>query len=113
MALELPRPFAAYVSIEAFPGSGDTRRYVLHLRYELAGTWESGELTWPWVYAVPPGGDGQNGTSGYEQRLAEEIENFRRHVEYELELQERRLFERAGGEALVLAQREQSDGHGG
>jgi hypothetical protein len=107
MGLELTRPFAAYVSIEAFPSRGDARRFVLHLRFELEGTWDSGELTWPWEYAdAPQDSDGRSRAGGYEGRLAQEMDNFRRHVEYELELGGQRIYERAGSDGLVLAQQQ-------
>jgi hypothetical protein len=104
MGLELTRPLAAYVSIEAFPSRGDARRFVLHLRFEVEGTWDSGELTWPWEYSLAPqGSDAPSGAGSYEDRLALEMDNFRRHVEYELELGGQRIYERAGSDGLVLA----------
>jgi hypothetical protein len=109
MSLDLSKPFESYVSIEAFPSSGDVRRYVLHLRYELEGTWESGEITWPWELQAQQGGAGHVVAASYAARLVEEMENFRRHVEYELQLQERRVYERTGSDALVLAARQKLD----
>ncbi len=108
--LKLSRPFAAYVSVEAFPSRPDARRFVLHLRFELEGTWDSGEITWPWEYAVTAqGGDVDSRAASYEDRLAQEMQNFRRHVEYELELGGQHIYERAGSDGLVLAQQQPRD----
>ena|SRR5450432_49833 len=105
MSLELSKPFESYVSVEAFPSSGAARPYVLHLRYELEGSRDSGEITWPWEYSkAQHGRDARHVADSYELRLAQEMDKFRRHVEYELQLQEKRLYERAGSGALVLAQ---------
>jgi hypothetical protein len=109
MRLELSKPFESYVSIEAFPSSGDARPYVLHLRYELDGSRDSGEITWPWEYSrAQQCSDAQPVADTYELRLAQEMVKFRSHVEYELELQQKRLYERHGSGALVLAASEQA-----
>ncbi len=105
MSLQLVNSFESYISIEVFPRRGNLQRYVFHLRYELEGTWDAGELTWPWEIVVPdPDPNGRRLSDEYRKRCPAEIQNFLRHVEYELELRKQRLYERSDADSLVLAE---------
>jgi hypothetical protein len=100
--LDISKPFESYVSVEELPRTGDARKFLLRLLFEVEGTLETRELTWPWSYSgTQEAIDQKHGADGLRERRMHEIDMFRRHVEYELGVQKRRLYEVEGRETLM------------
>jgi hypothetical protein len=103
MALpDICKPFESYVSVEELPRTGDARKFVLRVVFEVEDTHDPREMTWPWTYSTTQEAiDQRHGADGLRERRMHEIDMFRRHVEYELGVQRRRLYEVDGRETLV------------
>ncbi len=104
--LEISKPFASYVCLEEMENAGETRQFLLRLRFQLEGTGEPREMAWPWTYSTTPRpvdalkADSEDLT----KRCQTEVDMFRRHVEYELAAQAARAYSVNGSEILVWSQ---------
>jgi hypothetical protein len=100
--LEISNPFESYVSVEELPQLGDARRFLLRLIFEVEGDRTTREMTCPWTYSASQAViDQKNGFDGLRDRRLLEMDTFRRHVEYELGVQKRRLYQLNGNELLI------------
>ena len=104
--LEISKPFASYVRLEEMESVDETRQFLLRLRFQLRPTGEPREMAWPWTYCTTPrhGGALKADSEDLTERCQTEVDNFRRHVEYELGAQAARAYSVNGSEILVWSQ---------
>jgi hypothetical protein len=90
--------------MEELPNTGDARRFLFHVTFEIEGTRQTRQMTWPWTYttsrAVPDAHGGGKGDGIKECRLRE-MDAFRQHVEYELGAQGGRAYSLNGSDVLI------------
>lgn len=101
---EIAKPFESYVSVEVLPRTDNARRFQLRIMFEVEGTLNSRELTWPWAYSgSQESTDHNHGIDGVRERCLREMDLFRRHIEYELGVQNSRVYTKAGTDVLIWA----------
>ena len=79
MHLHLSQAFDSYIILQQLEHQDPVRRFLLILPFNAEGETRLKQMTWPWEYSGALAGE------GFKERLAQETELFREHVEYELQ----------------------------
>lgn len=94
--------FMSRVAEEELPKTGDARKFLLSLVYELEGTNRTERRTLEWRYSgTQEAIDQKNGVDGYRGRHEREVESFRQGIERELNERGERLYAKEGSKILV------------
>jgi hypothetical protein len=94
MNLQLLKPFGSYVTLRELPRNGDARAFLLTLPFTIENEDRTDLISWPWEYTGTQAAlDRKDGGGAFQQRLAREIELFRRHLVYELNASQQRIYE--------------------
>jgi hypothetical protein len=101
--LQISKPFESYVSVEVFPRTGNARSFQLRLLFEVEGTLNTREMTWPWTYSGSEETVARDhGVDGMREQCLREMDRFRRHLEYELGVQNSSVYSKDGVAADTL-----------
>ena len=102
MTIQTDREFASFIAEEELPRTGDARKFVIHLPFEIQDTIKTGSWSWEWKYTGTQEQLDKNAAgNGLAAARDQHLQAFRRHIEKELAQQGERLYEVKGKRMLI------------
>ena len=98
MTLQISKPFESYVAVDELPRTGDARKFVFNLPYEIEGTNRMGQFSRQWKYSGTQ--EAIHGAKGLETLRRSEMQAFELQVIRELRASRERLY--AQGDRPIL-----------